>query len=117
MRWSEKFWGYVKRKWWYLVLLIGSSYYVYNFRNDIYELSTLNAKTLIFILWLILLILPLFSEIELLGVKVKKEVEKAKEEVKSSIQSIQTQIMQLQLNSSIANTNNINLNAETLPTE
>lgn len=115
MKWYEQLWIAVKRKWWYLFLLISCSIYVWYYRLEIYELSTFNARNLIFILWLILLIFPLFSEIEFMGVKVKKEVEKAKEEVKSSLQDIQTQIMQLQLNNSIAT--NINLGYGTLPSE
>lgn len=115
MKWYEQLWICIKRKWWYLFLLICCSIYVWYYRLEICELSTFNAQNLIFIVWIILLIFPLFSEIEFMGVKVKKEVEKAKEEVKSSLQSIQSQIVQLQLNNSIAT--NINLGYGTLPSE
>lgn len=59
------------------------------------QLKELNAKNIIFILWIFLLAFPLFSEMEILGIKVKKEVEKATEEVKESLKNIQTQIIQL----------------------
>lgn len=63
---------------------------VWCYRFDIYELKELNARNLIFILWLILLLLPLFSEMEFLGVKIKKEVQKETEEVKGLLQNLQT---------------------------
>ncbi|MGL5592724.1 hypothetical protein [Cetobacterium sp.] len=47
------------------------------------------------------MIIPLFSEVELLGIKIKKEVENATKEVKSDIKNIQNQIMNLNLNNSI----------------
>ena len=104
---------YYQKKWWYLFVLICSSIYVWYYRLDIDKLNPLNARNLIFILWIILIIFPLFSEIEVMGIKVKKEVQKAKEELKFSLQNIQAQIMQLQLNNSIAT--NINLGNGTLP--
>lgn len=110
-----KVWSFIKKNWWYLVLLSASSLYVWYFRLDINQLKELNSKNLIFILWLVLLLLPLFSEMEFLGVKVKKEVEKATEEVKSSLEIIQRQVNQLQMTNSVAN--NINLTSPTLPSE
>ncbi len=92
-----------------------SSTYVWCYRFDIYELKELNARNLIFILWLILLLLPLFSEMEFLGVKIKKEVQKETEEVKGLLQNLQTQVNQLQLTNSVAN--NINLSNATLTSE
>ena len=63
----------------------------------------------------ILLLLPLFSEMEFLGVKIKKEVQKETEEVKGLLQNLQTQVNQLQLTNSVAN--NINLSNATLTSE
>ena len=51
----------------------------------------------IFILWIILLICPLFSEMELFGVKLKREVEKVKED----IANLKAQIIQMNWNSSL----------------
>ena len=79
------------------------------FSNSI-TFEKLTPYTLIFILWIFLLIVPLFSEVELLGVKIKKEVENATKEVKSDIKNIQNQIMSLNLNSSI--TNNLQINPQ-----
>lgn len=72
----KKLWKLIKTKCWYIILLVLSSTYVWCYRFDIYELKELNARNLIFILWLILLLLPLFSEMKLLGVKIKKRSSK-----------------------------------------
>lgn len=46
----------------------------------------------IFGLWICLILLPLFGEIEFLGIKLKKEIEELKKDVKSEIQSIKYEI-------------------------
>lgn len=43
-------------------------------------------------MWVALLLAPLFSEVELLGVKLKREVEKAKDELKREIVALKTDI-------------------------
>ena len=111
----KKVWEFIKDKFWYIVLLVISSAYVYYYRFDIYELKELNARNLIFILWLVLLFLPLFSEMEFLGVKIKKEVQKETEEVKNLLKTLQMQVNQMQMTNSVAN--NINLNNAALPSE
>ena len=100
-------WKFIRYIWkcmngrkWYSLLLLLSSLYVWKYRFEINQLKELNAKNIIFILWIFLLAFPLFSEMEILGIKVKKEVEKATEEVKESLKNIQTQIIQLQMNNS-----------------
>lgn len=102
----------VKKKWWYLVLLLSSSIYVFRYRNEIYQLSELNAQNLIFILWLILLILPLFSEVEIGSVKLKKEIEHTRSEVKEAVGELRLQIMDLK----ISNSNTVVFN-QPLPTK
>ena len=72
----------LKKKWWYLILLILSSTYVFCHWNKIDQLSQLTVQTLIFILWIVLLVLPLFSEIEIGGVKLKREIERAVARIK-----------------------------------
>lgn len=111
----SKVWEFIKKKCWYIILLTSSSTYVWYYRYEIYQLKEINAHNLIFLLWLLLLLLPLFSEMEFLGVKVKKEVEKATEEVKESLQNLQTQLNQIQLTNSVAT--NFNFNNTLLPSE
>ena len=49
------------KHWWYVFLLIISSIYVFIYRNDISQLTELNAQNLIFILWLFFSIFFFFS--------------------------------------------------------
>lgn len=91
-----------------MALLCASSLYVVHYRFEIDQLTEFNAQNLIFILWLILLLFPLFSEMEFFGVKLKREIEKSTSEVKESIHDLQIQIMQTQ----IANTNNQSVRIE-----
>ena len=117
--WYIVVWDFIKAKGWYIFLLILSTCYVMYYRFEIYELKEINARNLIFLLWLLLLALPLFSEMEFLGIKVKKqvkkEVEKATEEVKGTLQNIQTQLTQMQISSSVSN--NVTFGNTALPSE
>lgn len=97
---KEKIISLIKRRWWYLVLAFLSSIYVFHYRYKISQLSELNAQNLIFILWLILLVLPLFSEVEIGSVKLKKEIEKTRSEVKESVGELRLQIMDLKISNS-----------------
>lgn len=92
-----------------------SSLYIFHYRNEIYQLEKLNAQNIIFLLWLILLLLPLFSEMEFLGVKIKKEVETANKELKDKVETIETQIAEFKISNSFAN--NIQIGNGILPTE
>jgi hypothetical protein len=50
------------------------------------------ADTIVFAVWIALLLAPLFTEVELLGIKLKQEVEKAKDELKREIVALKTDI-------------------------
>ncbi len=93
---------YIKKRWWYVLLVIASTIYVVYYRYEIYYINPFNARTLIFIIWLILLIFPLFSEIEIGHVKIKKEIEKTQSELKSSMNELRMQLIDMR----ISNTNN-----------
>lgn len=79
MKW-DKIWEQakklIKKRGWYVFLLIISTIYVYGYRFEIYQMTELNAQNLIFVLWLILVGLPLFSEIEIGSVKQKRRLRK-----------------------------------------
>ena len=93
----------LKRRWWYLILLIASSIYVIVQRNSIGDLSSFTFSNLILYIWLVLLLFPLFSEMEFMGIKLKKEVEKATKEVKDTVADLKMQIMELRISNSNAN--------------
>lgn len=96
----DKLWACLKKKWWYLILLILSSVYVFCHWHEIDQLSQLTVQTLIFILWIVLLVLPLFSEIEIGGVKLKREIERARSETKEAINELRMQVMDLKVSNS-----------------
>ena len=50
------------------------------------------ADTIVFAVWIALLLAPLFTEVELLGIKLKHEVEKAKEELKRDIIALKSDL-------------------------
>lgn len=100
----EKMKPVLKKRWWHIFLLIISSIYVFVYRYDIYQMTELTAQNLIFILWLILLCLPLFSEIEIGSVKLKKEIEQTRTEVKESIGELKYQILEMKITNTNANT-------------
>ena len=98
----EKLKPTLKKYWWYIILLIMSSVYVFVNWNDINQLSELNVKTVIFILWIALLILPLFSEIEIGSVKLKREIEQTRADVKESVGELKHQILDLKISNNNA---------------
>lgn len=118
MKWDE-FWERVKKlikkRGWYALLLIVSTIYVYGYRFEIYQMTELNAQNLIFVLWLILLGLPLFSEIEIGSVKLKKEIEETRTEVKESLGELKYQISELRISNS--NSNMVFVGSQPLPTK
>lgn len=105
----------LKKHWWYIFLLIISSVYVFRYRYDIFQMTELNAQNLIFILWLVLLGLPLFSEIEIGNVKLKKEIEQTRAEVKESIGELKLQILDMKVSN--VNSNTFFLNNPPLPSK
>lgn len=108
--------NYLKKKWWYVVLLFISSLYITYYRNEIGNLSRLDAMHLIFILWLFLLLYPLFSEIEIGSVKLKKEIEEVKETTKEVFRELRLQIIDTKVSNNNANSNMLILNSP-LPSE
>ena len=88
---AELFWI---KKVWYILLLILSSIYVYNNFEQLTEqcfICLFNGNSLIFILWIILLIIPLFDSIEGYGFKINKEHDELDKEIKDLGNRVQNQ--------------------------
>ena len=115
----QKLLSFLKEKAWYIVLLTMSTVYLVSNRFAIEKLDDASLISTVFIIWVILLVLPLFSELEFLGVKVKKEVkkavEKSNEEVKASLDNLQQIVSQIQVSNSVAP--QFTINSGSLPTE
>lgn len=109
----EKVVQFLKKRWWYIFILIISTLYVLKYRYEIYQLKELNAQNLIFILWLILLGMPLFSEIEIGSIKLKKEIEKTRNDVKESVNDLKYQILEMK----VTNSNTFVVNNPPLPSK
>ena len=88
---AELFWI---KKVWYILLLILSSIYVYNNFEQLAEqcfICLFNGNSLIFILWIILLFIPLFDSIEGYGFKFNKEQDELGKEIKDIGNRVQNQ--------------------------
>lgn len=88
---AELFWI---KKVWYILLLILSSIYVYNNFEQLTEqcfICLFNGNSLIFILWIILLIIPLFDSIEGYGFRINKEHDELDKEIKDLGNRVQNQ--------------------------
>ncbi|MBR4069029.1 MAG: hypothetical protein IKK08_10450 [Clostridia bacterium] len=103
---------FLQKRGWYLFLLSLSSFYVWNNRTCFHNISQLSPKNIIFFIWIALLLLPLFSEMEFLGVKFKRAIEKANAEVMESIKELKIQMLDLKVSTNVAN----NFHIGTLPT-
>ena len=104
---------YIRKNWWYLTLLMASTIYIIKYRYDVYQFTEFTAAHIIFVLWIVLLGVPIFSEIEIGSVKLKKEIEQARSEVKESIGDLRLQIMDMK----ITNSASVVVNYPPLPTK
>lgn len=119
IKWWQKLLSFLKEKLWYIFLLAISTIYLAINRFAIEKLDDASMLSTVFIIWVILLALPIFSELEFLGVKVKKEVkkavEKSNEEVKASLDNLQQIVSQIQISNSVAP--QFTINGGSLPSE
>ena len=76
----ELYW--IKKAWYILLLALSTIYVSCNFNTLVKQcfVCQFNGNSLIFILWLILLFLPLFNSIEGYGFKFSKEREEQEEQ-------------------------------------
>lgn len=77
---------------WWVFLLIGLGILLTRRYNDFLAGKAIGSDILVLIVWLALLLLPLFQEISLFGLTFKKEFEALKSNVKEEIASIKADI-------------------------
>ncbi len=97
-----------KQIWWVFLLFLFSMYLFLNQHRILSEIPT-SLDFVIVILWLILLLYPLFSEIDIAGFKLKKEIEILRTDLKDQILTLRSEIQ------NTANFQNINLVGYPLP--
>jgi hypothetical protein len=86
----------LKEMWWLLLFLSGS-YYVLDNYSDIVSSADL-VDLIIITAYVIIIFLPLVSEISFMGMNIKKELEITKAEVKKDISDLKSQIMMMSIN-------------------
>jgi len=80
-----------RRIWWFLITLLLSVFLLVRYPDLIDGLAT-PADIIIFMVWLVLLMTPLFREINILGFGVKKEIDKLRQDVNSDIASLKMEV-------------------------
>lgn len=103
-----------KKVWWLVILILTSLY----FRNN-YIRITLNPTVIDIVIvgcWIIVIFMPLISEISLMGFTVKKEIESVKNELRKEVLGIKYDIVSLaSIHSN--NNNSIYFSNERIPME
>jgi hypothetical protein len=77
---------------WWLLLLVGLTLFVWQRYHVLAEGETTIIDVLAFIIWIALLLIPLFQEVSLFGVSLKGEIKELKEEVKSEVAGLRSEI-------------------------
>jgi len=77
--------------WWFLLLIFFSDYLLINSAR-LFENNLIHIDYIFLSLWIILLIFPLFSEIDIAGIKLKKEFDSLKTEIRDQIFSLRNEI-------------------------
>ncbi|GAB6109052.1 hypothetical protein [Fusibacter bizertensis] len=101
-----------RKIWWTLLLLLSSIYFIVNY-NRITNTPTA-IDSLVTVCLIILAFMPLISEISLLGMSVKKELEQTKNEMRKDVLSIKNDIIGIALSNQ--NNNSFYLGADRIPT-
>lgn len=77
---------------WWIILLILTGIILYKRFNAIATGLAVPADVFIFLIFVALMLVPLFSEIDLFGIKLKREIESFKSEVSSKLGDIKNEI-------------------------
>jgi len=85
-----------------VIVLVASSIYITEYRFIVFDFSKINASNIIFIIWIGLLLMPFVGELEVMGVKVKKEVKEAKKSIDQDINRLEQRINTISIKSAIS---------------
>lgn len=88
---------FIKRKAWYLFLLIASTIYVIDNYQNIGSLKQLDVSAILFVVWIALLLLPLFSSIQIGTIKLSKQLDDIQRETKDAINDMKLQMMEIKV--------------------
>jgi hypothetical protein len=77
--------------WWIALSAVVSAFLIVRC-PDLVKGHAVPADIFVFFVWIALLLVPVFQEVEFFGLKFKQEIEKAKEELNSEILSVRTEL-------------------------
>jgi hypothetical protein len=77
---------------WWLALAVAVTSYLWTRYPDLFAGRAVAADVVVFLVWIALLLAPIFQEVELFGVRMKQTVEQMKQELKSEIHSVRTEL-------------------------
>ena len=83
--------NWLKAIWWGF-LTVALTYFLMQRVDDALEGKATPADIFVFIIWFALLLVPLFSEIEMFGVKLKKEIQEASEKISREIAALRVEL-------------------------
>ncbi len=107
MKLSDKFKNIkFKNIWWGILVTLGLIYAIFGF--PAFKLgSTTSVDVFIFVIWICLLLLPLFQEIDIFGIKLKKEVDSLKSEMKEQIINLRSDMLSISIKNQVTQQTNL----------
>lgn len=77
---------------WWLAILGATSYFLWRRYPDLVGGRSCPVDVFVFLIWVGLLLVPLFQEVNFFGIKLKQQIKEAKEELKQQILSLKADI-------------------------
>lgn len=77
---------------WWLLLVTAVTWFIAQRHPDLVPGRAAPADIVVFLVWVALLLVPLFQELEFFGLKFRQEIQSAKEEVKGEIASVRSEL-------------------------
>jgi len=77
---------------WWILLLVVLTYFLSQRYNSFVEGTATPMDIFLFLIWVALLLVPLFQEVSFFGVKLKKEIDSLKSDVKEQITNLRSEI-------------------------
>ena len=77
---------------WWALLSTTITIFLFGRHQDLVAGRAVPADVVVFLVWVALLLVPVFQEVELFGLKFRQEVEQLKEEIKSEIHLVRSEL-------------------------
>lgn len=103
----------IKVIWWIILLIVSSIYIFSNYDRLIITPTTIDI--IILLALLIILFMPLVSEVSMFGMSIKKEIENTKNEMKNEFKELKYEIKEYTLSNSFRSDINIGIGQDSLP--